>query len=121
MDNGEKVVKTFIWLLRRSPLYDIMYTGYVVNWFQFKTWDHYDNWGIQNNGVYVVAITIILTVKDKHLIVRDMTFYKVIIKIWELNYHKFIVLVLKYKWIDCKNDVKVDKLGFILVDLNQIV
>lgn len=58
--------------------------------------------------------------KGKHPIVGDMAFYGVIIEIWELDCHKFTILVFKYEWVDNRNSAKLDELGFTLVDLNRM-
>lgn len=62
----------------------------------------------------------ISTAKDKHPIIGNVVFYGVITEIWELDYCKFKIPMFKCDWVDSRNGVKVDELGFTLVDLNRI-
>ncbi|RVW33032.1 hypothetical protein CK203_101237 [Vitis vinifera] len=39
---------------------------------------------------------------------------------WDLDYNMFNICVFKCDWVDSKNGVKVDELGFTLVDLSKI-
>ena len=47
-------------------------------------------------------------------------FYGIVTEIWNLNYNMFNICVFKCDWVDSKNGVKVDELGFTLVDLSKI-
>ncbi|XP_074376647.1 uncharacterized protein LOC141718165 [Apium graveolens] len=49
------------------------------------------------------------------------TYYGVITSIWELDYNKFRVPIFRCNWVDINKGVKVDDLGFILVNLNKLV
>ena len=49
-----------------------------------------------------------------------LCFYRIINEIWDLDYTMFRILVFKCDWVDNKNDIKVDDLGFTLVDFNKI-
>ena len=51
----------------------------------------------------------------------NMSYYGVIENIWELYYTMLHVLVFSCKWVMNNNDIKVDELGFILVDLTKAV
>ncbi|KAH6835404.1 hypothetical protein C2S53_003255 [Perilla frutescens var. hirtella] len=73
---------------------------------------------VQNSGVMVVAKTMqVASAKDKHPVV---VFYGRIEEIWELDYQNFNVVVFKCSWIDNNGGVKIDPLGFKLVNLNRI-
>ena len=48
-----------------------------------------------------------------------MSYYGVIVNIWEWDYTIFLVPVIPCKWAENNNDMKVDELEFILVDLNK--
>ena len=58
--------------------------------------------------------------KDKNPVLGDMCFYGIITEIWDLDYNMFNICVFKCDWVDSKNGVKVDELGFTLVDLSKI-
>ncbi|XP_057792617.1 uncharacterized protein LOC131009330 [Salvia miltiorrhiza] len=58
--------------------------------------------------------------KDKKPIVTDMVFYGVIQEIWELDYQAFRVVVFKCDWVNNKNGMRVDDLGFTLVNFKRI-
>jgi len=58
--------------------------------------------------------------KDKNLVIGDMSFYGVIQEIWELNYNTFNVPVFKCDWVQNNGGVRIDELGYILVDLNRV-
>ncbi|XP_073298510.1 uncharacterized protein [Primulina huaijiensis] len=47
-------------------------------------------------------------------------FYGVIEEIWELDYHKFQIPMFKCNWVENNNGIKVDDLGFTLVNLKRI-
>ncbi|CAL2228624.1 unnamed protein product [Prunus armeniaca] len=49
-----------------------------------------------------------------------MGFYGVIQEIWDLDYQKFRIRVLRCDWIDYTSGLVVDELGFTLVDLSKI-
>lgn len=75
----------------------------------------------QNYGVSVVAsIMQIASAKDKNPIFGELCFYRVIIKIWGLDYTMFRILVFKCDWVDNNDDIKVDELGFTLVDWTKV-
>ena len=58
--------------------------------------------------------------KDKNPVIGDMSFYGVIQEIWELNYNTFNVSVFKCDWVQNSGGVRIDELGYILVDLNRV-
>ncbi|KAI5338540.1 hypothetical protein L3X38_017811 [Prunus dulcis] len=73
------------------------------------------------SGVYLLAHTMqVANAKDKNPIVSNMGFYGVIQEIWDLDYQKFRIPVLRCDWIDNTSGLVVDKLGFTLVDLSKI-
>ncbi|KAH7844298.1 hypothetical protein Vadar_026592 [Vaccinium darrowii] len=57
--------------------------------------------------------------KDKNPVYAEMNFYGVITEIWQLDYHLLKIPVFKCDWVDNKG-VKVDELGFTLVELGRI-
>ena len=62
----------------------------------------------------------IASAKDKNPMLGDMCFYGVVTDIWDLDYNMFNICVFKCDWVDITNGVKVDELGFTLVDLSKI-
>ena len=46
--------------------------------------------------------------------------YGVINEIWDLDYNMFTIPIFKCDWVDNKNGIKVDELGFTLVDFSKI-
>ncbi|KAL0559047.1 hypothetical protein IC582_003636 [Cucumis melo] len=57
--------------------------------------------------------------KDKNSIMLDMTVYG-IQEILEIDYHHLSFTLFKCDWIDNRDEVKVDELGFTIVDLKRI-
>ena len=47
-------------------------------------------------------------------------FYGVVIEIWDLDYNMFNICVFKCDWVDSRNGIRVDELGFALVYLTKI-
>ena len=62
----------------------------------------------------------IASAKDKNPVLGEMCFYGVVKKIWDLDYNMFKIFVFKCDWVDNKSGIKVDELGFTLVDLQKI-
>ncbi|KAI5339058.1 hypothetical protein L3X38_018330 [Prunus dulcis] len=62
----------------------------------------------------------VVSAKDKNPIVSNMGFYGVIQEIWDLDYQKFRIPVLRCDRIDNTSGLVVDELGFTLVDLSKI-
>ena len=62
----------------------------------------------------------VASAKDSKPMTTEMIFYGVIKEIWMLDYTFFKIPVFKYDWVDSKNSVKVDELGFTSVDLSRI-
>ena len=62
----------------------------------------------------------IASAKDKNPMLGEMCFYGVVKEIWDLDYNMLKICVFKCDWVDNKSGVKVDELGFTLVDLQKI-
>ena len=72
------------------------------------------------SGVSLVAMTMQVTgYKDKNPVFADMCYYGVITEIWQLDYHMFKIPVFKCDWVDNNKGIKVDELGFTLVELGR--
>ena len=97
------------------------YNGYIINGCRYHTKDRDESRTTQNSGVSVVASTMqISSAKDKNPIFDELCFYGVIYEIWDLDYTLFRIPIFKCKWVDNNNDIKVDELGFTLIDLTKV-
>ena len=97
------------------------YNGYTINGCRYHTKERDDVRTTQNSGVSVVASTMqIASAKDKNPIFGELCFYGIITEIWDLDYTKFRIPVFKCDWVDNNNGIKVDELGFTLVDLTKV-
>lgn len=98
----------------------IKYEGYIINGWRYHTKDRDSVRVNQNSGVNLVATAMqIAGHKDKNPMYAEMNFYGVITEIWELDYNLLRIPVFKCDWVDNKG-VKVDELGFTLVELGRI-
>ncbi|KAL8464801.1 hypothetical protein ACS0TY_034340 [Phlomoides rotata] len=98
------------------------YQSYSLNGVTYHTKERDNTRVVQNSGVTLVSKTMqVASAKDKNPIMSDMTFYGVIDEIWEVDYYNFRIPIFKCIWVDNNNSgIKVDDLGFTLVNLNKI-
>ena len=61
----------------------------------------------------------IASAKDQNPVFGELCFYGIITEIWDLDYTMFRIPVFKCDWVDNRNGIKVDDLGFTLVDFNK--
>ncbi|TYJ99669.1 transposase [Cucumis melo var. makuwa] len=109
------------WIAHGPHPFVIKYNSYAINGYHYHTKSYDKNRSVQNSGVSLVAKTMqVSSSKDKNPIIRDMSFYGVIQDIWELNYNTFNVAVFRCDWVENNNGMKIDDLGFVLVDLKRI-
>ena len=81
---------------------------------------HDDAHCYQNSGVSLVVKTMLLSsAKDKKPIVANICFYGMIEDILLLDYSSFQIPVFKCQWVKSKGGVRVDELGFTLVDFER--
>ncbi|KAL6276912.1 hypothetical protein ACE6H2_020513 [Prunus campanulata] len=122
--NGEDyngISENLRWLAAGPSMVVPSYRSYLINGVKFSTKAQDDVRTVQNSGVYLLAHTMqVASAKDKNPIVSNMGFYGVIQEIWDLNYQKFRIPVLRCDWIDNTSGLVVDELGFTLVDLSKI-
>ncbi|CAL9010599.1 unnamed protein product [Prunus brigantina] len=122
--NGEKhngVSDNLRWLAAGPSMVVPSYRSYLINGVKFNTKAQDDMRTVQNSGVYLLAHTMqVASAKDKNHTVSNMGFYGVIQEIWDLDYQKFRIPVLRCDWIDNTSGLVVDELGFTLVDLSKI-
>ncbi|KAA0055630.1 transposase [Cucumis melo var. makuwa] len=97
------------------------YSGYIINGYYYHTKRRDDIRRVQNSGVGITATTMqVSSSKDKNPVMSDMTFYGVIREIWEIDYHQLSFILFKCDWVDNRSGVKVDELGFTIVDPKRI-
>ena len=118
--NGLNVDETIRMLANKPSCTVIAYSGYLINGFNFATRDQDSNRVTQNNWVNVSATTLqVSSSKDKNPSTDIMEYYGVLVEIWELQYLMVKKAVFKCDWVDSRW-VKVDDLGFTVVDFNQV-
>ncbi|KAL4028299.1 hypothetical protein IC575_011492 [Cucumis melo] len=108
--------------IAHGPSSDVAtYSGYIINGYYYHTKRRDDIRRVQNSGVSITATTMqVSSSKDKNPVMSDMTFYGVIREIWEIDYHQLSFILFKCDWVDNRSGVKVDELGFTIVDLKRI-
>ncbi|XP_045791196.1 uncharacterized protein LOC123885901 [Trifolium pratense] len=80
-----------------------------------------DHSTMQNSGVMIVAESMhFSSSKDKTPVMASTPYYGVIEEIWEVDYVMFKVPLFKCKWININSGVRIDELGFTLVDLSNL-
>ena len=69
----------------------------------------------------LVAQTIsVANSKDKIPVTSNITYYRAIREIWDLDYVIFRIPIMKYDWVHTRCGVMKDRLGFTLVDLQRM-
>ncbi|XP_074342216.1 uncharacterized protein LOC141679681 [Apium graveolens] len=70
--------------------------------------------------VSVIAKAVqVSSAKDLNPVESDLTFYGIIQEIWELDYHAFKAPLFLCKWASNDKGIRVDDLGFTLVDFSR--
>ena len=78
------------WIVEGPTNQPFSFDGYVINGRRFNTKSLDDRRANQNSGVTIVAGTMqFSSAKDKNPIYGDMTYYRVVKEIWELDYRAF--------------------------------
>ena len=121
VDGVLDVDNTLKWLARGPSKEVLKYNGYVINGCRYYTEQYDERHVVQNSGVTLVATTMqVSSAKDNNPIISDMAYFGVIEEIWELDYMQFRLPVFKCKWIESNGGIKVDDMGFKLVDFSRI-
>ena len=119
-ENRDGVSETLRWLAGKPSFSVLTYQGYSVNGVRYFTKDRDDARVVQNSGVSVVAKAVqVCSAKDLNPVESDMTFYGIILEVWELDYHNFKAPLFLCKWAENDKGIKIDDLGFTLVDFNR--
>lgn len=96
------------------------YEGFLVDGVRYLTKHRDDVRVVQNSGVSLLARTVqVSSSKDLNPVETEMTFYGIIEEIWELDYYAFKAPLFLCKWADSDRGVKVDDIGFTLVNLSR--
>ena len=118
--NEEEVAEELRWIAD-GPNKDVpTFSGYRMDGVTFSTKDRDDSRQIQCSGVCVEADTMVVQGKDQNIEHTSQIFYGVITSIWELDYENFRVPIFHCKWVDMNTGIKVDDLGYTLVNLNRL-
>nr|CAN66225.1 hypothetical protein VITISV_006068 [Vitis vinifera] len=118
--NNEPISETLKWIAHGPSHYVSKYHGYVINGCRYHTKESDELRATQNSGVSIIASTLqIANAKDQNLVFGDLCFYGIITKIWDLDYTMFRIPIFKCDWVDNRNGIKVNDLGFTLVDFNK--
>ncbi|GJT80188.1 putative transposase-associated domain-containing protein [Tanacetum coccineum] len=114
----ESVSETVRWISYGPRATVVKYNAYNINEYTFRTKCH-DGKVYQNSGVSVEAID--LHISKEVATTRQAYYYGVLQEIWVLDYRFRKIPLFKCDWVNHKSgDVKRDKLGYTLVDLNNL-
>ncbi|XP_074323908.1 uncharacterized protein LOC141660821 [Apium graveolens] len=120
IDDKESVSQTIRWLVGKPSFSILTYEGFLVNGVRYFTKDRDDARVVQNSGVSLIAKAVqVSSAKDLNPVESEMTFYGVIEEIWEFDYHAFKAPLFLCKWAYSDKGVKVDDIGFTVVDLSR--
>ncbi|KAA0059273.1 transposase [Cucumis melo var. makuwa] len=116
------IMPSLRWIAHGPSLDVTTYSGYIINGYYYHTKRRDDIRRVQHSGVSITATTMqVSSSKDKNPVMLDMTFYGVIQKIWEIDCHQLSFILFKCDWVDNRSGVKVDELGFTIVDLKLVL
>ncbi|XP_074342124.1 uncharacterized protein LOC141679551 [Apium graveolens] len=119
-ENNKGVSDTIRWLAAKPSFSVLTYQGYLVNGVRYFTKEQDDIRVVQNSGVSVIAKAVqVSSGKDLNPVESDLTFYGIIQEIWELDYHAFKAPLFLCKWESNDKGIRVDDLGFTLVDFSR--
>lgn len=120
LDEKVTVTKEIMWLAE-GPNKDVpTFSGYRINGVTYSTKDRDDTRQVQGSGVCVDADTMLVQGKDRNIEHVSHTFFGVITSIWELDYNHFRVPIFRCNWVDMNQGVKVDDLGYTVVNLRKL-
>ncbi|XP_074337456.1 uncharacterized protein LOC141674645 [Apium graveolens] len=117
-DDNHNIPEEIRWIAEGPNKIVPTFSGYKINAITYSTKERDDNRQVQCSGVCVVAYTMLVQGKDKNIEHISHTYYGVISSIWELDYNKFRIPLFRCNWVDMNKGVKVDDLGYTLVNLN---
>nr|KAJ0194071.1 hypothetical protein LSAT_V11C800415350 [Lactuca sativa] len=113
----ESVSETVRWISHGPNTNVLKYDVYDINGYTFRTKCR-EGKVHQNSGVSVVATD---THISKGVVTYDQNSYFGVLKeIWVLDYHFKKIIVFMCDWVDNKNGVKKDPIGYTLVELGRL-
>ncbi|XP_074298242.1 uncharacterized protein LOC141629077 [Silene latifolia] len=116
----EKVSDEVRWLAHGPSFHVLTYQGYDVNGYSFYTKDQDDRSTMQNSGVALMAMSMsVASAKDTRPAYDAQPYFGVIKEIWELDYVQFRIPVFRCMWVEHNKGVRVDRMGFTLVDFSR--
>ena len=118
--NDKEVPQEIRWIADGPNKEVPTFSGYRMDGSTFNTKDQDDTRQVQCSGVCVDVDTMVVQGKDKNIEHVSHTFYGVILSIWELDYNSFRIPIFYCKWVDMNKGIKVDDLGYTLVNLNRL-
>ncbi|XP_074347531.1 uncharacterized protein LOC141686391 [Apium graveolens] len=120
LDDHNNIPEEIRWIVEGPNKNVPTFSGYRINGVTFSTKERDDTRQVQCSGVCVVADTMLVQGKEKNIEHTSPTYYGVITSIWELDYNKFRVPIFRCSWVDMNQGVKVDDLGYTIVNLNKL-
>ncbi|XP_074296971.1 uncharacterized protein LOC141627640 [Silene latifolia] len=82
--------------------------------------DQDDRSTMQNSGVALMAMSMsVASAKDTRPAYDAQPYFGVIKEIWELDYVQFRIPVFRCMWVEHNKGVRVDRMGFTLVDFSR--
>ncbi|XP_074323263.1 uncharacterized protein LOC141660197 [Apium graveolens] len=119
-DDNHNIPEEIRWIAEGPNKIVPTFSGYKINAITYSTKERDDNRQVQCSSVCVVVDTMLVQGKDKNIEHISHTYYGVISSIWELDYIKFRIPLFHCNWVDMNKGVKVDDLGYTLVNLNKL-
>lgn len=102
LENAEDMPKDICTLANEYSMVATKYNSYSINGYNFHTKSYDEGRSVQSSGVALVTKTSSFSnSKDQNPQIGDVTYYGVITKILELDYHRMGNIVLfKCDWVD---------------------
>ncbi|XP_074278631.1 uncharacterized protein LOC141602226 [Silene latifolia] len=120
INDREKVSDEVRWLAHGPGMHVLTYQGYDINGYSFYTKDQDDRSTMQNSGVALMAMSMsVASAKDSRPAYDAQPYFGVIKEIWELDYVQFRIPVFRCMWVEHSKGVRVDEMGFTLVDFSR--
>ncbi|XP_031127589.1 uncharacterized protein LOC116029686 [Ipomoea triloba] len=115
------ISETVKWLAYGPGILVFCYEAYEINGYTFYTKRKDDKSSVQNSGVTVEALSRdYSSARDAEPVDVAMPYYGVIEEIWALDFATFRIPLFRCSWVDNIRGVRIDDLGFTLVDFDQL-
>ncbi|XP_022039410.1 uncharacterized protein LOC110942026 [Helianthus annuus] len=113
----ESISETVKWISHGAHSNVLKYDVYEINGYTFRTKAR-DGGVYQNSGVGVEATD--MHISKEVVTYRKNFYYGVLREIWVLDYHIKRIPLFLCDWVENRNGVKQDSLGYTLVELNKL-